>query len=479
MIVLASWATHAALENLPSSLPRAGEVGIDTRVLLFTAAVSLFAGVLFGLAPAFRFPERTCRTTSRKGAVARAGAHGAHGVLVVVEMALALVLLIGAGLMLRSLVRLWDVDTGFNPRNVVTFGLSLPPSMGKTSPAAIRAAFRAVDAKLASTPGIQAASMNWGAFPFSGDDEWLFWPEGQPKPMNRSEMKWTLEYVVDPDYLKVMETPLRSGRFFTTQDDEHSARVVLVDEVFARSIFRMKIPSANDFSSTALEGKQQAEIIGVVAHVKQWGLDSDDTELLRGAALFPFHAAAGFRDGARAIRYASRGTFPGSGAGAFDSIRRSVQQAERPEGDLRRSDDGRNHLLFNREAPVFHDSARLLRRAGAPSFQHWNLRGHLLSRRSANARNRDPNGPGRTAGRRVSSVLGDGVKMALFGVAIGLAAAFGLTRLMAGLFYGISASDPLTFVAVAILLMLVALAACYVPARRAMRVDPMVALRYE
>ncbi len=479
-LLLANWGTRAALDNLPASLPRAAEVGIDPRVLLFTAAVALLAGILFGLAPAIRISRTTLHDNLKEGGRGASGSRtGAHGVLVVVETALALVLLTGAGLMLRSLVRLWDVDPGFNPSKVVTFGLSLPSSMWKASPAAIRAAFREVDAKLASTPRIEAVSMSWGAFPLSGDDEWLFWPEGRPKPANQSDMKMTLEYVVDPGYLKVMETPLRRGRFFTARDDEHSPPVVLVDDVFVRQYFPNENPIGKHLFLDSLEGNQQAEIIGVVAHVKQWGLDTDDTEHLRAQLYFPFmqlpdSVMAGAPLGMRVV-VRSRG----SGAGAVDSIRHSLQQLN--SGNVmygvQTMDEVISSSIANRWfsmilLSVFAGLALLLSSIGI-----YGVIAYLVGQQTREIGIRMALGAQRRDVFRL--ILGNGVKMALLGIAIGVAAAFGLTRLMAGMLYGVSATDPLTFVFVAVVLMLVALAACYIPARRAMRVDPMVALRYE
>jgi predicted permease len=206
--------TRAAIRLLPSALPRAEEIGIDFRVLAFTMAISLLTGVLFGLVPALKTSQADPHAALKEGGRSVSGwRHGALGTFVVVEMALALVLLIGAGLMIRSLVRLWDVDPGFNPRNVLTFGLSLPPSMTGASPDRIRAAFREVDDKLASTPGVKAVSQTWGAVPISLDDEQLFWLEGQPKPANENDMNWAVDYIVEPDYLKVMENSTEAGPF--------------------------------------------------------------------------------------------------------------------------------------------------------------------------------------------------------------------------------------------------------------------------
>jgi putative ABC transport system permease protein len=454
-------------------------VGIDLRVLLFTGGVALLAGILFGLAPAMRISRANLQDSLKDGGRGASGSRtSAHAVLVVAETALALVLLIGAGLMLRSLVRLWDVNPGFNARNVVTFGFSLSPSMRSASPSAIRAAFRDVNATIAATPGVQAVSMSWGAFPMSGDDEWLFWMEGQPKPTNQNDMKWALEYVVDPDYLKVMETPLRSGRFITTQDDENSPPVVLVDDVFVRQYFGNESPLGKRLFLDSLDGRQ-AEIIGVVGHVKQWGLDTDDTEQLRAQLYFPFMqlpdkvmAQAPF--GMRVV-LRSRGPE----AGIVDSVRRSLQRmnSEQVIYGSQTMDEIISSSIANRWFSMILLSSFACLALLLSSIGIYGVISYLVGQQTREIGIRVALGAQRNDVLRL--ILGNGARMAFLGVAIGLVAALGLTRVMAGMLYGVSATDPATFLLVAFVPMLVAFAACYIPARRAMRVDPLVALRYE
>jgi predicted permease len=351
--------------------------------------------------------------------------------------------------------------------------------MRKATPTAIRAAFRDVDSTLSSTPGIQAVSMSWGAFPMGGDDEWLFWMEGHPKPTNQNDMNWTLEYVVDPDYLKVMETPLRGGRFFTAQDDEHSPPVVLVDDVFVHQYFPNENPVGKRLFLDSLPGNQQAEIIGVVAHVNQWGLDTDDTEHLRAQLYYPFMqlpdsvmAQAPF--GMRVV-LRSRGPEPG----IVDSVRRSLQQmnSEQVIYGAQTMDEIISGSIANRWFSMillgaFAGVALLLSSIGI-----YGVISYLVGQQTREIGIRMALGAQRKDVLRL--ILGNGARMALLGVAIGIVAALGLTRLMAKMLYGVSATDPVTFVVVAFVLVVVALAACYIPARRAMRVDPLVALRYE
>src|SRR5262249_46063678 len=180
-LLLAALGTQAALGILPSALPRAETIGIDARVLAFTALISLGAGVLFGLTPALKSWHGSLheglQAAGRGGSGTR---HRAQSIFVVAEMATALVLLAGAGSMVRSLLHLWRVDPGFDPRHVLNFGISLPPSMMSASPDAVRSSFRELDRQFAAIPGVEAVSQTWESLPMAGDDENLFWLEGQP-----------------------------------------------------------------------------------------------------------------------------------------------------------------------------------------------------------------------------------------------------------------------------------------------------------
>src|SRR5262249_32511904 len=173
---LAAWGTSVMVEALSDYPPRPHEIGLDARVLLFTLLVSLLSGILFGLIPAFKTSRADVLAPMKEGGRGLSGSrHRAQNTFVVAELAIAVVLLAGSGLMIRSLIGLWSVDPGFDPHNVLNFGLSLPPSMLTASPAAIRSAFREVDNKLASIPGVQAVSQTWESLPLGGDDERVFW----------------------------------------------------------------------------------------------------------------------------------------------------------------------------------------------------------------------------------------------------------------------------------------------------------------
>ena len=235
-LLLARWITSAALGVLPTALPRAENIGIDGRVLLVTFGLSLFVGILFGLAPALTAARSDVQQTLKQGGRgASSFSHRTQNVFVIAEMGMALVLLIGAGLMIRSLTRLWNVDPGFNPQNVMSLGITMPPSLTKAKPEAIRAAFR--EWMRPESPGVAAVSQTWGAVPMGGDDEQLFWLADEPKPASQNEMKWAIDYIVGPDYLKVMGIPLKSGRFINAQDNQNSPPVVVVDDVVRANLF--------------------------------------------------------------------------------------------------------------------------------------------------------------------------------------------------------------------------------------------------
>src|SRR5262249_55668312 len=208
-----------AVKLLMQNMPRTQQIHLDWQVLAFSAGISIFSGIAFGLAPAFK----TARPELQQALVAASRRstgehHATQRALVVAEIAVALVLLTGAGLMLRTLDRLWRVDPGFDPHNVLAFGVILPPSMADAKPAALRQALQRVHEVMAETPGVEAVSLRNGAVPLAGDDELLFWMAGQPQPHSDAEKNWAIRYIVEPDYLKVMRIPLRRGRFFGAQD---------------------------------------------------------------------------------------------------------------------------------------------------------------------------------------------------------------------------------------------------------------------
>jgi predicted permease len=476
--LLAGWGTKVAIAQLPVTLPRAAEIGLDTRVLLFTVAITLACGIFFGLGPALKSARLNLHDTLKEGGRGGSGSrHRAQGVFVVVEMAMALVLLIAAGLMIRSLSALWNVNPGFDSHNLLTFSVALPPSMNMSHPAAIRAALRQVHRELAGVPGVQVVSLSWGATPIVSDDEDLFWMEGKPKPASDNEMSMALSYVVEESYLHVMRTPLERGRFFTPDDNENSSHVVVVDDSFAKEYFGDTDPIGQHIVLTNKGGR--AEIVGVVAHVKQWGLDSDDKEKLHAQLYFPYMQLP---DEAMALSWNGTGVMvrydPKTPAIA-ESMRAAIKRisGEHVMTSTQTMDSIISNSLATQQVSLILLGAFAVLALGLASSGIYGVISYVVQQRTQEIGVRMALGAKKADVLRL--VLGTGMAMAGIGVAFGLAAAMGLTHLMADLLFGVSATDPPTFIIVAVLLTSVALAACYIPARRAMRVDPMVALRYE
>ena len=385
-------------------------------------------------------------------------------------------LLIGAGLMIRTLAALHNVNPGFDADKVLTFGLSLPPSMMNSSPDAVRAAFRQVQRKFESAPGVQSVAYSWGALPLGYDDEWLFWIDGHPKPASKTEMNWALDYVVGPGSFKTMGIHLQSGRFFTNQDDEHAPQVAVIDEVLAKKFF----PGINPIGQRLYlnNDDQTTEIIGVVNHINQWGLDSDTTQELRAQLYVPFmqldndnmaRAGSGIGVIVRSDRPAQ----------VFDSIRQINRQISTQQVVFspQTMDEIIAISLADRRFSMillglFAALALLLSSVGL-----YGVVSYIVSQRT------------REIGIRValgaqhadilSFVLRQAATMAFIGVLLGLAVSFALTRLLSALLFSVTPTDPLTLAAVVSLLMAVTLAACYIPARRAASIDQLVAIRYE
>jgi predicted permease len=477
-LAMAAAGTRFALERIPAQLPRASEIGMDWKVLLFTAGVVLFCGILFGLAPAMQVSRTQLQDTLKEGARGSTQEkQRARRIFVAAEVAMALVLLIAAGLMIRSLGALWRVDPGFNPQNVLTFGVSLRPSLRGASADAVREALREVHRSMVSVPGVEAVSLSWGAMPLAYDDEDVFWLDGQPKPQSPNDMLWALSYVVEEDYLHLMGIPLLRGRFLNAQDDEHSPHVIVVDEIFAKKYFPDQDPIGKRVHLDVKGGL--AEIVGVVGHVNQWGLDSDDKQPLRTQLYFPYMQLPD-----KAMQLSENGSgvlvrFRGDGQTVAGGIRTALKKVnkDQPMYEVQTMEEIILESLATRRLAMILLGTFAAIALGLAILGIYGVVSYLVRQRTNEIGIRIALGARRSDVLRL--VLADGAKMAILGAGIGLAVAAGLTRLMAGMLFGISATDPVTFGGVTLLLLLVALWACYLPARKAMRVDPTVALRYE
>jgi predicted permease len=492
-LAMAKWGTIAALAAAPSgsfmpTIPRAEEIGLDFRVVLFTLCVSVLTGIFFGVVPAFRMARANLGDTLKDTARSISG-HGSRmqTVFVAGEMAMALVLLVGAGLMLRTLMQLWGLNPGFDPHNVINFGITPPPSLAKQSPEAVRAALRRIDSTIRGVPGVDSVSLSWGAAPMESDNEKVFITEGQQPTSRQADLPFTLDYVVEPGYLKTMGISLQRGRFITDDDNERSARVAVIDSSFAEKYFAGMDPigkhiSIFDFDSDPTRRTWiPLTIVGVVEHVSQFGLSDDASQPLHAQIYRPVMQSPDLltQNLAQGVNVFVRYKSPLSAEAVFQSIRKKlvaendqmlVGGNEAEEAVLARSIANQRFALVL--LGVFAGLALLLASVGI-----YGVLSYLVGQRTAEIGVRMALGAQRSD--VLTMILRDGVRMTMIGTAIGIAGALGLTQLMASMLFGVKPTDPLTFIAVVVVLCAVALLSCYVPAHRAMKVDPIVALRYE
>jgi len=472
---LARWGTGLLLAAAPWSLPRAEQIGIDPRVLLFTLALSILTGVLFGLAPACHGANANPQTYLKEGARGSGGGRRrAEGVFVAMEVGLAVILLAGAGLMIGSLWRLRQISPGFNTHNVLIgkFALSAQAASG---PEATRLAFRSLLERTATIPGVRSSAIV-SPVPLSDDDNEIpFWlGTGPQPPLDR--LTSSMFYLVSQNYLNVMQIPLRRGRFFDEHDNLASPQVAVIDEVMARQVFPNQDPIGKQISLIILG---QVRIVGVVGHVKHWGLDYDDGAKIRDQMYFPLAQVPDkfMSGGVTGLTVAVR-TAPDP-LTLVPAVRAEVAGPTRdqPLYAVRSMDQVVSQSLAERRftmvvLAIFAVAALLLAAIGI-----YGVMSYAVARRTRELGVRAALGA--SDRQTLGLVLRQGMRLAAIGLAAGLLASVALTRFLAGLLYGVHPWDPATLAAVALLLGAIAFLACYIPARRAIAVDPVIALRSE
>jgi len=479
----------ASAESVP--IPRPNPIGLDGTVLLFTFAISLLVGILFGLAPALQVSQLQLSEELKASAQAALTPSGRRRLLrdglVVGEIAVSLALLVGAGLLLRSFARLREVKVGVRPEGVLTTQIVLPPKKyAKLEQAS--AFFEQLLDGLKNAPGVQAAAIA-SALPLQGGSNGYVTVEGQEKSAYEGILvEWN---DISSDYFRAFGIPFLRGRNFSDQDSRDTAdamqkieatvqsgktqapadfkAVAIINQAMARQFWPQQDPVGRVFK---LDGTFPVTVVGIVGDVKEWGI----RQPVIPQAYFPLSAALVESSG-RSLNIVVRSA--GSPRGMLPTVRDKVNSLDSTlalfhvramEEIISESMAGTSYqaLLL----VVFALLALLLTAVGIYGVMAYAVtqRTHEMGIRMA---------LGAQPGAVLGLVIGQGAKLTLAGVALGLAGAFPVTRLMSSLLFGVSARDPLTFGAVAGLLTAVALVACYIPARRAMKVDPMVALRYE
>jgi putative ABC transport system permease protein len=469
-LLLALWGT-SLVETIGAKVtPLLASIKIDLRVLGFTFAIALLTGLVFGLVPALQSSNPDLNETLKEGGRSSGAASSRsslRNILVIGEVAMALVLLIAAGLLIKSVLRLRDVHPGFNPENQLTMGLVLPRTK-YPQPSEWLAFYDQLTERLEALPGVQSAGFTT-VLPFSGNfDGRALAVEDHPKP--RGEEISVDLYVTTPGYLQAMSIGLLQGRMFAAQDNETMPLVALINETMARALWPSQNPLGKRIKFPGSEKNPQPwrTIIGVVGDVKQYGLDKKDpmqiylpeTQYPRFYSTLVVHTSVDPRTMIAAVRGEIL-------ALDKDQAVYSLVTMEQLLADsiaLRRF----SMLLLM----IFAGVALILASVGIYGVISYSVtqRTHEIGVRLAlGASRRDI----------IRLIVRQGMVMTVAGVGIGLAATFALTRVMESLLFGVSATDPATFIIIAVTLTCVALGACFVPARRATRVDPMVALRYE
>jgi putative ABC transport system permease protein len=467
-VLFAVWGLEGLRAFMPAGVPRAETIAIDGWVLAFALAVSLVSGIIFGLVPALHSSRTDLSRSLKEGERSVSETRSrrrVRSVLVVSEFALAMVLLIGAGLLIKSFVRLMEVKPGFDPTNVLTMNVILPPRYEK--PSDMTNFYRMAIERFQNVPGVRAAGAVFGLplgdMGVNGD----FTIEGKP-PLEAGVTASKL--VVSTGYFRTMGIPLLRGRFFSETDTDKSTPVVIISENMAEMFWPGEDPIGKRLQP-GFRSKPMCTVAGVVGNVHQNGF----AKKAPMAIYMPDSQAPVFLLSAAAFVVRTEG-FPQSLAGTF---RRELQEIDKelPLYDVRSMEELVSNSLseprFNMLLlAVFAGLALALASIGIYGVMAYSVaeRTREIGIRMA---------MGAQAEDVVRLVLKQGTALISIGLAFGLAASFALTRVISTFLFGVSATDPVTFAGIAVLLGVVALVACYIPARRATRVDPIVALRYE
>jgi putative ABC transport system permease protein len=466
-LLLAKWVLDLLIALKPSDIPRFGEIGLDGRVLLFTALLSLLASVSFGLAPALQSSKIDLMAALKSDSM-RAGGSGRaralRSLLVVAELTMALTLLVGAGLLMKSFRRLYEVNPGFDPEHSLTVSLDLPDTKYPDEAQQV-AFFQQAIERVRSLPGVEAAGAS-SALPFR--EAYMVAMPFTVAGRDDSEAsdRQAVTFSISPDYFRAMGIPLFRGRYPTEQDTPGATPVILVSRMMAERYWPNADPIGQSLTLTGETAPR--EIIGVVGDVKSLSLERDP----QPAAYIPYLQS----NWPLSVLVVRADGDPLSLAGA---VRRSVQAVdpELPLYDVKTMSGWLSESVARRRFALFLLATFAAVALALAALGIFGVISYTVAQRTQEIGIRMALGA--QTGDVLRLIIRQGMALTICGVALGLIASFALTRFMESLLYGVSATDPVTLAFVSLLLALVALVACYVPARRAMKVDPMIALRYE
>jgi len=470
-VFIAVWGTRFLISLNPQGIPLSNEIGLDLRVLGFTVLVSIVSGVVFGIVPALQATKPDLNSTMKESGKSSTNARGGmiRNMLVVVEIALALVLLIGAGLLIKSFARLQDVDPGFNREKLLTFQISLP-AVHYSRPEQVTGFYKDTIQRVSTIPGVNSASAISVAPLASQGPRYIFYTEGKPLP-TASESPIASYRVAAPNYFETMGIPLIAGRTFTDADIQSSLQVVIVNKELANQMWPDQNPIGKRMTvgvPLSLNDVRYQTVVGVVGDVKHTSLSGDT-----GMQMYqPFYQAPGL-----GMTLVLRGKLDPTNL--LDSVRNTVREIDPtlPLANVKTMDT----IIYENVAPfrfnmflltLFAGVALVLTIIGVYGVMNYNVTQRTQEIGIRMALGAEP-------GEVRAMILKKGLILSLIGLAIGLVGSFAATWAMSSLLFGVSTTDPATFAGVAVILTVVALIACYIPARRATLVDPVVALRNE
>jgi putative ABC transport system permease protein len=472
-LLLAIWGTSVLSSYIPEGIPRMGELSVDGSVLAFTFGASLITGLFFGLAPALQSAKTNLTETLKEGERNSSPGHNRAGqFLVISEVALTLVLLVGAGLLVKSFWRLSQVNPGFDPQNVLAMQISINarPDEGPR----VDNFLTGVQQRVQQLPGVQSVSVSNG-LPFEGANFPPIVLEGKPAPPPGQDLNGLL-YTVSPDYFKTMRIDLVRGRLFSTEDRKGTPPVALVDDVFARQYFPNEDPIGKRFKLNTPDADSR-EIIGVVRHVEHSSLEGRTTNIPEFYFNFDQLPLATLPRYVRRVNLLVRTTVePLSLAG---SVRNQIAALDKEQAvfNVRSMEQALAQSVAARRFSMILLAVFALLALTLAAVGIYGVISYSVAQRTREV------GIRMALGARTIDVLNlvvrDGLKLVFVGIVVGLAGALLLTRLMTALLFGVTATDAVTYVTVALGLIIVALIACCIPARRATKVDPLVALRFE
>ena len=469
-LLLAMWGMDLLVAAIPADIPRTGEIGLDKYVLLFTAAVTTLTGVIFGLVPALQASKTDLNETLKDGTRGMSGGlqrNRVRSALVIVEIALSLVLLIGAGLLFQSFRRLLEVSPGFEADRVLTAEVTV--SDKKYPEEEQRSAFyREALERMKSIPEVQAVGVIY-PLPLGGSFEAYTFDIAGRAPFPPGEQPSSDRRVVSPDYFKAMSIPLLKGRAFNERDRRDAPPVVIINETFARRFF----PGEDPVGKAIIPGEGRdpitREIVGVVGDVRHAGLDAEKSL----EYYVPFEQV-----NVDQLTFVAR-TASGNPANVAAGLRGVIttMDKEQPVYNIRPMTQLLDESVARRRFNMMLLGGFALLALLLASIGIYGVISYTVAQRTREIGIRIALGA--QIGDVIRLILKQGLLLALVGLAAGLVVAFFITKLMSSLLFGVSATDPVTFGTVALILFIVALLACYIPARRAANVDPNVALRYE